>query len=135
MYLVDTDVVSAIRKLPVTHPVVKWLDETAPDVFPSTISLVEIERGIEKQRRIDPLFSADLEAWLKTVLETFKDRTLPMTIGIAQRWGRMQSQLGRMDFDIGIAATALEHDLTVVTRNIRHFEKTGVAIFNPFGAA
>jgi hypothetical protein len=132
MYLIDTDILSAARKLPEQHPVVTWLNKNEMDVFLSTTSVAEIERGIEKQRRVNPSFANDLETWLKDILATFRDRTLPLTVNIAQRWGRMQFQLGRSDADLAIAATALEHGLQVVTRNVRHFDTTGVSVLNPF---
>lgn len=96
---------------------------------------MEIERGIEKQRRIDQHFAVDLETWFQAALGSFEGRILPVAIMVAERWGRMQFQLGRMDFDLAIAATALEHNLTVVTRNVRHFDKTGAAVLDPFAAA
>ena len=96
---------------------------------------MEIERGIEQQRRDDPPFAAVLETWLRDNISLFDARILPVTIGIAQRWGRMQIQLKRDDDDIAIAATALEHDLQVVTRNVRHFNIAGVVVINPFEAA
>ncbi len=135
MYLLDTDVLSAARKLPPEHRVAQWLTVEISRLHISTITVMEIERGIEKQRRVDPAFAGDLETWLQAVLSVLDARVLPMTIETAKRWGRLQFQLGRTDSDLAIAATALEHNLTVVTRNVRHFDKTGVAILNPFDAA
>ncbi len=96
---------------------------------------MEIERGIQKQRGVNPQHAEALEAWLLRTLTQFGNRVLPITSEIARRWGRMQIQLRRDDDDVAIAAIALEHNLTVVTRNVRHFDKTGVAILNPFEAA
>jgi len=93
---------------------------------------MEIERGIEKQRRVDPPFAAALETWLFDILADFGERVLPITTQIGRRWGRLQIQLGRADNDLPIAATAFEHDLQVVTRNVRHFDATGVVVVNPF---
>ena len=113
-----------------------WMRNQKPaDLFMSTIAVMEIERGIEQQRRRDPPFAAALEAWLHDNLMLFGDRVLPITSSIAQRWGRMQIQLKRDDDDIAIAATALVHNLHVVTRNVRHFNTTGAMIFNPFETA
>ena len=81
---------------------------------------------------------ADLETWFRTdLLVWFRNRVLPVTHAIADRWGELdgQCQLKGKPLNTAdglIAATALEHDLTVVTRNIRHFEDLGVAIFNPW---
>jgi len=101
----------------------------------SVITVMEIERGIEKQRKIDPPFAAALETWLDGHLLAFGDRVLTITRQVAQRWGRLEAQLGRTDSDLPIAAVALEHGLSVVTRNVRHFDKTGVGILNPFDVA
>ncbi|MEJ1969065.1 MAG: type II toxin-antitoxin system VapC family toxin [Rhizomicrobium sp.] len=132
MYLIDTDVLSAARKLPPDHPVVVWLRSRSAATYISVVTVMEIERGVEKQRRIDPPFAADLEAWLSDTLTIFDSRVLPITMQIARRWGRLQTQLARADNDLPIAATALEHDLQIVTRNVRHFDQTGVVIVNPF---
>ena len=135
MYLVDTDVLSATRKFSQQHPVAVWMFAQEAALFIRSISIMEIERGIEKQRRVDSAFARDLENWLQDTLVTFDGRILMVTIEIAQRWGRMQFQLGRMDYDLAIAATAIEHNLTVVTRNVRHFDTTGAAMLNPFETA
>jgi toxin FitB len=72
---------------------------------------------------------------LERSLVTYAERILPFTTNIALRWGRISARLGRDDIDLLIAATALEHGLTVVTRNTRHFIPTGVAVENPFERA
>lgn len=73
-----------------------------------------------------------LSDWAIETRREFRDRTLAVTIDVAMRWGELYMRLKRRDTDLLIAATALEHDLTVVTRNIRHFEPTGVKLFNPY---
>jgi predicted nucleic acid-binding protein len=134
MYLLDTDCLSNLRKRPHVN-VASWVrQQDVADLYISAITVMEIERGIEQQRRRDPPFAAALETWLRDNLVVFKDRILPITVEIAQRWGRMQIQLKRGDDDLAIAATALEHGLQVVTRNVRHFHATGVVVVNPFGA-
>ncbi|HEY4943202.1 MAG TPA: type II toxin-antitoxin system VapC family toxin [Rhizomicrobium sp.] len=135
MYLLDTVFLSEVRKRPQSRAMSWMRQQNVVDLFLSTITIMEIERGIEQQRRVDPPFAAALETWLRDNLMLFGDRILPITTAIAQRWGRMQIQLRRDDDDIAIAATALEHNLQVVTRNVRHFNKTGVVIINPFEAA
>jgi predicted nucleic acid-binding protein len=132
MYLLDTDVLSATRKLPAGHGAVEWLAAQTPALYLSTITVMEIERGIEQQRGIDPTFARDLETWLAAVLLTFDERVLFVTTRVAQRWGRLQIQLQRTDNDVAIAAIALEHGFSVVTRNVRHFDKTGAQVLNPF---
>ena len=70
--------------------------------------------------------------WLDEMKVTFAARTLDIDTAIAVRWGAMYMRLKRRDMDLLIAATALEHDLTLATRNVRHFEPTGVKLFNPY---
>ncbi|HEY2886047.1 MAG TPA: type II toxin-antitoxin system VapC family toxin [Rhizomicrobium sp.] len=133
MYLLDTVYLSELRKRPQNDAAALWLHEQkSSDVFVSAMTIMEIERGIEQQRRRNPPFAASLETWLRDTLAAFDERILPITTNIAQRWGRMQIQLKRDDDDVAIAATALEYDLRVVTRNVRDFAAMGVAIVNPF---
>ena len=133
MYLLDTDVLSELRRPKRDGNVVAWIEPITPtDIFVSTVTAFEIEFGIERQRRDDPPFARDLEAWLDTALRFYGDRILPLTVSIARRWGRLSMQIGNKNLDGAIAATALEHGLTVVTRNVSHYERTGVAIVNPF---
>jgi hypothetical protein len=135
LYLLDTDIVSELRKPRPNANVTSWIDPIAPaDLFFSLITVVEIERGIERRRYDDPVFARDLAAWLDAIFRLYGERVLPLTINIALRWGKLSAQIGNTNLDLGIAATALEHGLTVVTRNIAHYERTGVAIVNPFEA-
>jgi hypothetical protein len=101
-------------------------------LFLSTITVGEIERGVERQRDIDPPYAERLVAWLERSLEGYRDRILPITIPIARRWGRLSVMIGHSGVDLLIAATALEHGFTVATRNVRHFAPTGVPVENPF---
>lgn len=133
MYLLDTDVVSELRRPRRNENVVVWTKSITPtDLFISTVSVFEIEFGIEQQRRDDPRFARDLESWLDTTLRLYSDRILPLSVNIARRWGRLSVQIGNKNLDGAIAATALEHGLTVATRNVVHYQRTGVATLNPF---
>lgn len=134
MYLIDTVVLSEMRKRH-RHPgVVRWLRGRAVDsLFLSAIAVGEIERGIERQRSDNPVFAEALGAWLDRTIELYADRILPVTTAISRRWGRLSARIGHGGADLLIAATALEHGLTVVTRNIRIFAPTGVAVEDPFG--
>jgi predicted nucleic acid-binding protein len=133
MYLLDTDVLSELRKRKRNPHVAKWIGTAADsDLFLSTITIAEIERGIEQQRKPDPAFANDLSIWLEFTLRAFGDRILPLTVNIARRWGRLSAQIGNKELDLAIAATALEHGLTVVTGNTKHFQRTGVKLLNPF---
>lgn len=133
MYLLDTDFLSELRRRKRDDAGVGWMRrQKLEDVFVSVITIMEIERGIEKQRYRDPPHAATLETWLRETMTRFGNHVLPITTGIAQRWGRMQIQLKRDDDDVAIAATALEYGLSVVTRNIRDFAPMGAPVLNPF---
>nr|VFK13890.1 MAG: hypothetical protein BECKLPF1236B_GA0070989_105315 [Candidatus Kentron sp. LPFa] len=132
-FLLDTVVLSEFRKQKPNPHVVHWLQGVkTPNLFLSVVTIGEVERGISKQRNINPAFAGRLSHWLQTVLLHYRDRILPIDIPIARRWGILSSQHGHAGADLLIAATALEHGLTVVTRNARHFEPIGVSVLNPF---
>lgn len=133
MFLIDTDVLSALRRR-VRHPeAVRWLEaQRTADLYLSAVTIGEIERGIAQQQRRNPSFARELSIWLDRVLAWYGDRILDVDVPTARRWGRLSGDLGHERADLIIAATALEHGLTVVTRNVRHFEPTGVPVFNPF---
>ncbi len=133
MYLIDTVVFSELYRHR-RHPgFVGWLSDKSEELFfLSAVTIGEIERGIEIQRRRDPLFAASLLVWLERSITVYDERILPVTTDIARRWGRLTSQIGHASADLMIAATALEHGLTVATRNVRHFIPTGVAVEDPF---
>ncbi|CDK97894.1 putative plasmid stability protein stbB [Magnetospirillum gryphiswaldense MSR-1 v2] len=133
MFLLDTVVLSELRKRDRSPNVVRWLtDKAADDIFLSSVTIGEIERGIVRQRVKDPAFAEALESWLDRTIQIYGDRILPVDTQIARRWGSLSARIGNDGADLLIAATALEHGLTVVTRNIRHFEPTGVALIDPF---
>ena len=133
MFLIDTMVFSELFKRRRNTRFLLWLSEKPEDLlFLSAITIGEIEQGIEGQRSRDPRFADALTAWLKRSLEVYEDRILPVTTAIACRWGRLSARIGHNGADLLIAATALEHRLTVATRNVRHFAPTGVAVENPF---
>ena len=134
MYLLDTDVISELRRRRRNRNVVAWIsDVSAADLFLSVVTIGEIELGIARQRVRNPSFAKDLADWLEVTLRAYEERILPLTVGIARRWGRLAAQLGNNQLDLAIAATALEHGLTVVTRNVSDFEPTGVTVLDPFG--
>jgi len=88
--------------------------------------------GIARQHKRDPGFADALAAWLDRVLVLYRERILPFDLQIARRWGHLSAALGNESADLMIAATALEHGLTVVTRNKADFVPTGVPVLNPF---
>jgi hypothetical protein len=133
MFLIDTDVLSALAKRRRNENVVAWIAaQRTNDLFLSVVSIGEIERGIARQRRINPDFASALSRWLDRVLAAYGDRFLPFDLESARRWGQLSAVIGRNGADLQIAATALERGLTVVTRNVSDFEPAGVAVLNPF---
>ena len=134
MFLLDTDVLSALRRRDRHSETAQWLaTQQTSDLHLSVMTVGEIQRGIVQQERHNPLFARDLASWLARVLTWYGDRVLLFDGSTAQRWGRLSASLGHDSVDLMIAATALEHGLTVVTRNVRDFAPTGVEVFNPFG--
>lgn len=135
MFLLDTDVLSLMRRPQRAPDVEAWVAMQRPtSLFISVVSFGEIERGIERQRKIDPPFVEKLIEWLDQTRVVFADRLLPFGLAEARRWGRLSAALGNKNLDLAIAATALEHGLTVVTRNVSHFAPAGVATVDPFAA-
>jgi predicted nucleic acid-binding protein len=134
MFLIDTDVLSALAKRRRDVNVEAWIGrQRNADLFVSVISMGEIERGIALQRGRDQQFSSMLALWLDHIINLYGSRVLPFDLAAARRWGQLSAALGHHGVDLQIAATALEHGLTVVTRNISHFEPTGVPVLDPFG--
>ena len=133
MYLLDTDVVSALRRPERNLPIANWLRSQNPDsLFTSAVTIGEIMYGSARQRRRQPEYAALLHSWLLNYVEAlFENRILPFDEAAAKRWGVLRVELGYTSSDLQIAAIALERGFTVVTRNIRDFARTGVAVLNP----
>ena len=132
-YLIDTVVLSELRKKNRSESVVEWFHSArGVDIFLSVVTVGEIERGIIQQQQVNLEFSQELTKWLDGILLNYADRILPITVNIARRWGELSARIGNSGADILIASTALEHGLSVVTRNERHFIPTGVPVINPF---
>ena len=136
-YLLDSNVVSELRKDNRSPNVVRWIESVPADaLFLSVITIGEIAKGIAKQRRRgteSAISRADaLQNWLEGLLATHGRRILPIDVEVATRWGRLCSLFPQLAIDMLLAATALQHGLTVATRNIEHFSATGVDVVNPF---
>jgi toxin FitB len=133
MFLIDTVTLSELRRRKRDPSVVKWFErQRTTELFISVISIGEIERGIARQRTTDPGFAGALADWLDRVLTLYGERVVPFDLRTARRWGALSAALGNDSADLMIAATALEHGLTVVTRNVRNFEPSGAAVLDPF---
>ncbi len=133
MILLDTMVLSELRKAIPNASVLAYLKAQVPDtVFLSAMTIGEINAGIEKQRSVAPEFADELSQWLSQMELQFAQFILPVTPTIAKVWGRLCVQTGNKGIDNLIAATALVHNLLVVTRNVKDFEVMDVRVFNPF---
>lgn len=132
-YLLDTVVLSELRKRNRNPGIESWIPTVRhSQLFLSVVTFGEVERGISRQKKENPQFAETLAEWIETILRHYHDRILPVDARISRRWGQLSDQLGHGGVDLLIAATALEHGLIVVTRNVRHFESTGVCVLNPF---
>ena len=135
MILLDTVVLSELRKAKPNAGVMAFLKgQTGDTIFISALSIGEIEAGIERQRTENSEFALELEQWLVTLELEFSRFILPVTPAIAKLWGRLCVQTGNKGIDNLIAATGLCHNLTIVTRNVKHFQPTGAKVFNPFSS-
>jgi len=135
MFLLDTNIISELRRPKPHGAVVAWIDAVpAEALFLSAVTLAEIQRGIELTREKDPAKAAEIERWLDAVAATWS--VLPLTGAICRRWARLQHRKPREAIeDLLIAATALEHDLVVATRNVKDYRGLGVRWLDPFEAA
>lgn len=138
MYVLDTNVVSELRKVRAGKAdanVAAWTESVdAAALFVSAITIMELELGVLSIERKDATQGAMLRAWLEQhVLPEFSGRTLPVDTAVAQRCARLHVPDRRNERDALIAASALVHGMTVVTRNVADFQGTGVTILNPWG--
>ena len=140
MYLIDTNVISEARKKSRANPgVIDFFNRVAAagdPVYLSVITVGELRRGVELIRlRGDAEQARLLENWLSAVIEEYADKVLTFDADTAQVWGRLRVPNPEHALDKQIAATALIHDLTVVTRNAADFAGTGAKVLNPFVAS
>ncbi|SFB57242.1 hypothetical protein SAMN03159496_05270 [Rhizobium sp. NFR07] len=131
MYLVDTNIVSEARRG--TPEAVSWLRSVNPlSVHMSALTLGEIMRGIALKQKADPRAAAHLTEWLRKLRHDHLDRILPVTDEISVEWGRIAAIRPRGDIDGLIAATAIVHDLILVTRNVKDFQDTDATVISPW---
>lgn len=134
MYLLDTNVVSELRKPRPHGAVLAWLSSVDDaELFVSAVTLGEIQAGIELTREQDPAKASELEGWLELVAGAYN--VLPMDASTFRAWARlMHRKSDTLYEDAMIAATAKVHRLTVVTRNVADFKALGFEVLNPFAA-
>jgi toxin FitB len=133
-FLLDTNVISEIRKRERAHPnVAKWVAQTpVKEIGTSVVVLAEIRRGIELKRRNDPDQADRFDQWFSQMRTRLGDRVLPIDEPVAEAWALLSVPDPLPLIDGLMAATAKVHDLTLVTRNIADVARTGVAILDPF---
>ncbi|CAH0186223.1 PIN domain-containing protein [Pseudomonas mediterranea] len=136
MYLLDTNVISELRKPQADSNVQAWARSVAaPSLYVSAITILELETGVLRFERKDPSQGGHLRAWLDNhVLPAFAGRILAVDRAVALRCARLHVPDRSNECDALIAATALIHGLTVVTRNVADFEASGVTLLNPWVA-
>ncbi|MDA3921190.1 MAG: type II toxin-antitoxin system VapC family toxin [Salinisphaera sp.] len=137
MYLLDTNVISEARKArsgAADRRVVRWLERaTAGSLFVSVVSLLELELGVLRIERRDSAQGARLRRWLEEqVVATFSDRIISVDVLVARQTARLHVPDPQPERDALIAATAIVHGMTVVSRNVGDFEPTGVSLINPW---
>lgn len=133
-YLIDTNVLSELRKKQNADVnVIEWFSGVdGVECYVSVLTLGEIFNGIQRLREKNPVAAESLNKWLDTLTQNFHDRVLPITSDIALKWGEITAPVSLPVVDSLIASTAMVHNLTLVTRNIKDIEKTGAKLLNPF---
>lgn len=137
MYLIDTNVISEVRKGKRCDPsVAAWYKRVRDDeLYLSVLVVGEIRQGVERLRPRNPGQAQALDDWLDEVTESFGERVLPIDGRVAQNWGRLSARGKFPVVDALLAATAEAHGLTLVTRNLKDIERSGVRCLNPFDFA
>jgi toxin FitB len=133
-YLLDTNVVSELRRNKPHGAVVAWMDSLRDDqIFVSAVTMGELQAGVERTRRQDPQKAEEIEAWIELLWKSFA--FLPMDVAEFRAWSQlMEGRSAALDLDAMIAASARVHGFTVATRNEKDFRHLGVAVLNPFKA-
>ncbi len=133
-YLLDTNIISEIRKGPRCHPnVAAWYSNLEEEsLYLSVLLLGEIRKGIKGLRGRDTGKANELDLWLEQLQTSFQSQILPVDIAISQEWGRFSSLHTVPVIDGLLAATATAHGLAIVTRNTRDFADLGIQLINPF---
>lgn len=135
MFILDTNVVSELRRRDrADGQVLNWTDSVAKaELFISVVTVLEIETGILSLERRDTQQGALLRDWLHGyILPSFGGRILPIDLAVARRFAALHAPDRKSERDAYIAATAMVHGMTVITRNVASFEQMGIALFNPW---
>jgi toxin FitB len=132
-YLLDTSVVSELRKRDPDTRVLSWYATVQPaDLYVSVLTIGEIRCGIERLRRRDPLQAARLERWLTGLNVSYRDRIVGVDASVAEEWGRINAPDPLPVVDGLLAASAIVRGWTLVTRNVRDVKRCGVQLLDPF---
>lgn len=132
-YLLDTNVVSEVRRPRRDARVIAFLEgEAKVDAYLSVLTIGELRKGAEAKRRVDPASAETIDAWIARLEMRYAENTLPVDKTVADMWGRLMADRPRPVVDTILAATALVHGLTLVTRNTRDVAGTGVNAINPW---
>ena len=132
MYLIDTDVLSALRYSGPDARITRWFAaRRTAEVYLSVVSIAEIELQILRLQSRDPDSARALGEWLDALVDLYGDRILEVNIAVARRWGQLSSDVGHEGADLLVAATALERGLTLVTFKVARFRPTGVPLLDP----
>lgn len=132
MYLIDTDILSALRHAGPEARISRWFAaRRTSEIYLSVVSIAELERQILRLHGRDEASARALGEWLDTVIDLYVGRILEVDIAIARRWGRLSSDVGHEGADLLVAATALERGLTLVTFKVSQFRPMGVPVLDP----
>lgn len=132
-YLLDTNVVSETRKARANHRVISFLNAAdSSDLYISVLTLGELYKGIELKRLTDSSAADRLSTWVDAMETTFADRILPIDSEVARMWGELSTKRSLPVIDTLIAATAIVHSLTLVTRNTADMKATGALVLDPW---
>jgi predicted nucleic acid-binding protein len=132
-YLLDTNIISETRKVRADRGVLAFLSAAeAAALFMSVLTLGELRKAVAAKRQTDPVAAHQLGAWVDGIETTFADRVLSVDAATARRWGELSAERSLPVVDTLIAATAISHGLTLVTRNTRDVESTGVPLVDPW---
>lgn len=135
-FLVDTNVISELRKGRRAHPQLRaWLLATKPpEIYFSVLVIGELRQGVERIRARDAASALRLDRWVEALAHEYETRILGVDVAVAELWGRLNARRRLPVVDGLLAATAIVHGLTLVTRNVRDVAPTGVQVFDPFAA-